>query len=322
MTRLYGGALHTHIKQSGMVARYPRHMFGQMDIVDTLTPCEEFSVYMALQGDHAPSVLHIDNTIIYLKYHKGSIFTYQALDNVCIRYLSYYIQRIHSLKLPIPYVDTAQRLSTYKKVLQDTHMLYPPLQTALTWLLHNIPDFTPVAVHGDYKCDNVLDTGIVLDWEFAHMGDRHEDLAWFILDIWHNGTLTEFQKQYFLSEYTRRTKIRICPYRLQYWTVFAYVRFATIACQQYKRAQCIGSLDLHMTGWRIHEISRILSTRYDMGNYMYAPHMQKYPMASESIKCFFANLIQVCIGKAQVKNLLHNTKKAFLYYVFGKVAGK
>ncbi len=318
MTRLYGGALHTHIRQGDVVARYPRHMHGQQDIVDALTACEEFSVYRALQGEHAPSVLHIHNDVIFLKYDRGNAFTYNMLDSVCLSYLSYYIQRIHSLRLPVPQPPTQRRLHMYKQVLQTAHMLYPPLQTAITWLLDNIPDFTPVTVHGDYKCDNVFDTGIVLDWEFAHMGDSHEDLAWFLLPIWHNGTLSPDQRQYFLCEYTRRTQTAICPQRLQYWTIFAYVRFATIACQQYKRAYPVGSLDLHMSGWRLHHIAHILAHQHHMGAYLGKYPTATYPTASEAIKCFYKNLILVCTGRASGKNLYNHTKKAFFTHLLNK----
>ena len=39
-----------------------------------------------------------------------------------------------------------------------------------------------VLVHGDFKAGNVLlegeELGALLDWELAHLGDRHEDLGW------------------------------------------------------------------------------------------------------------------------------------------------
>ena len=318
MKRLYGGALHIHKQKNDVVMRYPRNMGNQPDIVDSLTPCEEFSVYMALQGEHAPVVLYIDNNIIYFKFEQGNIFKYNTLDNVCLSYLSYIISRIHSLQLPVPIVKTDSRLYGYKTILKHYNMLYPPLKTAIVWLHNTIPNIDlniEVCLHGDYKCDNIFDTGVVLDWEFAHMGDMHEDLAWFLLDIWHKNMMTEQQKLYFISEYEHRTGKQICFDRLYYWTIFSYVRFATIACQQYNRSERLGSLDLHMTGWRVHEIAQILSQQYGMGAYKFPVKTHIYPTYKQAIKCFFKNAKQGIQGQSCSKNLQKYTKKAFKTYV-------
>jgi aminoglycoside phosphotransferase (APT) family kinase protein len=60
---------------------------------------------------------------------------------------------------------------------------YPELELAAAWLRANAPrNERTVLVHGDFKVGNVLleDGRIValLDWELAHLGDRHEDLGW------------------------------------------------------------------------------------------------------------------------------------------------
>lgn len=61
---------------------------------------------------------------------------------------------------------------------------YPELELCTRWLRTHAPTSTDtVLVHGDFKVGNVLlddDDQIVslLDWELAHLGDRHEDLGW------------------------------------------------------------------------------------------------------------------------------------------------
>ena len=62
---------------------------------------------------------------------------------------------------------------------------FPLMDVAAAWLRENMPVLDAVSmVHGDYRSGNFLfdeKTGRItawLDWERAHLGDRHRDLAW------------------------------------------------------------------------------------------------------------------------------------------------
>ena len=62
---------------------------------------------------------------------------------------------------------------------------FPLMDLAAEWLRANVPTLDHVSmVHGDYRSGNFLfdeETGRInawLDWERAHLGDRHRDLAW------------------------------------------------------------------------------------------------------------------------------------------------
>jgi aminoglycoside phosphotransferase (APT) family kinase protein len=61
---------------------------------------------------------------------------------------------------------------------------------ALRWLTHHAPedDGVRAVLHGDYRIGNLLVTpeglSAIIDWEFAHIGDPHEDLAWPTLRDW------------------------------------------------------------------------------------------------------------------------------------------
>lgn len=62
---------------------------------------------------------------------------------------------------------------------------FPLMDLAASWLKENLPPLDHVSVvHGDYRSGNFLfDEGsgrieAWLDWERAHLGDRHRDLAW------------------------------------------------------------------------------------------------------------------------------------------------
>jgi len=71
-----------------------------------------------------------------------------------------------------------------REVLAATGALLRRLQAhATTVLAPVLPGRGAIAVHGDFGPQNLLfgaDLGVValLDWEFAHMGDAIEDLAW------------------------------------------------------------------------------------------------------------------------------------------------
>ena len=77
--------------------------------------------------------------------------------------------------------------------LRERYLAYggdrPILSLALRWLEANVPDpVPPRLVHGDFRMGNVLVDGgkltAVLDWELAHIGDPHEDLAYGCMTVW------------------------------------------------------------------------------------------------------------------------------------------
>lgn len=70
---------------------------------------------------------------------------------------------------------------------------HPGLALAERWLRSHAPPAPHVSlVHGDYRIGNFLRTGTtisgILDWEMAHLGDPHEDLAWALLPMFNGGS--------------------------------------------------------------------------------------------------------------------------------------
>src|SRR3546814_14963701 len=70
----------------------------------------------------------------------------------------------------------------------------PAIALAVKWCEDHLPaPAEPVLVHGDYRMGNVMvDAGglaAVLDWELAHLGDAHEDLAFGCMTVWRFGQL-------------------------------------------------------------------------------------------------------------------------------------
>src|SRR5690606_21577504 len=64
---------------------------------------------------------------------------------------------------------------------------YPLMTLAAHWLRENAPPIDQVSiVHTDFRLGNFLfdlesaKITSILDWELSHLGDRHEDLAFFL----------------------------------------------------------------------------------------------------------------------------------------------
>ena len=99
------------------------------------------------------------------------------------------IHRIPVAGLPAPAMDTAAALADLKARFLSYGGDRPILALALRWLERNLPmPAEPRLVHGDFRLGNLLVeqgrlTG-VLDWELAHLGDPHEDLAYGCMTVW------------------------------------------------------------------------------------------------------------------------------------------
>ena len=97
------------------------------------------------------------------------------------------------LALPRPMEGRApaeESLHQVRAVVASLGLRNPVWTYALRWLGARLPawDGAVVLVHGDFRIGNLLvdRDGLsgVLDWEFAHLGDRHEDLAWVTVRDW------------------------------------------------------------------------------------------------------------------------------------------
>jgi aminoglycoside phosphotransferase (APT) family kinase protein len=79
-----------------------------------------------------------------------------------------------------------RQVNWWSRVWQQDRVEAEPLVTVVErWLRENAPICErPVVVHGDYRIGNFMfvepsgEFSAVLDWELAHLGDFHEDLAW------------------------------------------------------------------------------------------------------------------------------------------------
>jgi aminoglycoside phosphotransferase (APT) family kinase protein len=105
------------------------------------------------------------------------------------------LARIHALGErdlpPLPSRGVQEKLEIVRTLL-DRAPSRPVLEMALRWCVERRPGPTDLRlVHGDFRTSNYLvgPEGLraVFDWEFAHLGDPHEDLAFTCMRAWRFG---------------------------------------------------------------------------------------------------------------------------------------
>jgi len=124
---------------------------------------------------------------------------------------------------------------------------HPALELALRWLVRHEPpkEARTTLVHGDFRIGNVLvdpQAGLsaVLDWEFSHVGDPYEDLAWFCVRAWRfgNDALEAggiAERETWLRAYERVSGERIDRERIGYLEILGNVKWAVGALMQARR---------------------------------------------------------------------------------------
>ena len=151
------------------------------------------------------------------------------------------LARIHSLdrsKVPadVPVMDYREAISKLRAQFEETGGDRPIIALGLAWLEKHCPDpIEPVLNHGDFRLGNLLVrdgwlTG-VLDWELAHFGDYHEDLAFGCLPVWrfsrHDRPALGLGKlEYYFDAYESNGGRPVDPTRFRFWTVYRMVWWA------------------------------------------------------------------------------------------------
>lgn len=163
--------------------------------------------------------------------------------------------------LPQPLLSPARsQVAALRRALDGAGEPRPALEYALTWLDDNDPGSEQIVlVHGDYRTGNYLvrdgHLSAILDWEFAHWGDPHEDIGWFTAKCWRFGADGKeaggiARLAPFLDGYRAHAPAGIDESQLPYWQILAAARWAVIAVLQGDRFRLGGekSLELALTG--------------------------------------------------------------------------
>jgi aminoglycoside phosphotransferase (APT) family kinase protein len=130
--------------------------------------------------------------------------------------------------------------------LDSVDEAHPAIELALRWLvLHEPPPQSELTlVHGDFRIGNIMvdEEGVVaiLDWEFAHIGDPTEDVAWPLVRAWRFGNLALeaggfSDRETWLRAYEHASGRTIDRWRIAYLEVLGNVRWAVGALMQARR---------------------------------------------------------------------------------------
>jgi aminoglycoside phosphotransferase (APT) family kinase protein len=160
------------------------------------------------------------------------------------------LAKIHAIPAErLPFLRGGDVLARFEGELDSVGEPHPAIEYGLWWLREHRPEPLPdVVSHGDFRIGNVVvsERGLeyLLDWEFAHLSDPREDLAWPIVRAWRFGAddrrlggIGELEP--YLARYAERTGREVATDDLFWWEVLGNVKWATGCLTQCRR---------HLTG--------------------------------------------------------------------------
>ena len=145
------------------------------------------------------------------------------------------IHAVPTAGLPLALLDPAEGIEGLARQFASFGGDRPIIALGLAWLRANVPGAVePRLVHGDFRLGNLLvaDGWLagVLDWELAHRGDFHEDLAFGCMTVWRFGSpLPAFglgALETFFDAYEVNGGAPVDPARFRFWLVYRTVWWA------------------------------------------------------------------------------------------------
>jgi aminoglycoside phosphotransferase (APT) family kinase protein len=107
----------------------------------------------------------------------------------------------------------------------------PVMALAFKWLEDHLPSPVPaVLLHGDFRMGNIMvdadGLAAVLDWELAHLGDRHQDLAFGCINSWRFGYIDRpafgiGRLDEFFAAYESVSGKSVEPERFRWWLIYS-----------------------------------------------------------------------------------------------------
>lgn len=159
---------------------------------------------------------------------------------VMIADLAQQLARIHALDPAplgfVPHLDPAEGVEKLAEQFAGFGGDRPVIALGLAWLRRNLPPPTQARlIHGDFRVGNVMAEGGrltgVLDWELAHTGDPHEDLAFGCMAVWRFGRLDRpafgfADLDSFFAAYEAAGGFAVDRDRFRFWLVYRTVWWA------------------------------------------------------------------------------------------------
>jgi aminoglycoside phosphotransferase (APT) family kinase protein len=160
------------------------------------------------------------------------------------------LAKIHTIPPErLPFLRSGDVLERFEHELDSVGEPHPAIEYGLWWLRGHRPEpLADVVSHGDFRLGNIVvsDSGLeyVLDWEFAHLSDPREDVAWPIVRAWRFGVddrrlggIGEVGP--YLDRYRQLTGRPISEGDLDWWEVLGNVKWGVGCLTQSRR---------HLTG--------------------------------------------------------------------------
>jgi aminoglycoside phosphotransferase (APT) family kinase protein len=145
----------------------------------------------------------------------------------------------------LPFLPRPDPIAAFERELDSVGEPHPAIEYGLWWLRSRRQPALPAVVsHGDFRIGNVVvsERGLecLLDWEFAHLGDPREDLAWPLVRAWrfgaderHLGGVGDVEP--YLRRYNELTGSAISEEELLWWEIHGNVRWAIASLTQSRR---------------------------------------------------------------------------------------
>jgi aminoglycoside phosphotransferase (APT) family kinase protein len=220
---------------------------------DTLTLAQEFEVLQAAQeaGVRAP------RPVAYLGEIDGrEAFAMERVDGETIGrrivrnpppelslQMADELAKIHAIP-PLDFLPRGDAIARFYAELDSVGEPHPAIEYGLAWVRERLTDRCDVTfVHGDFRLGNLAVTDrlvAVLDWEFAHVGQAIEDVAWPLVRAWRFGEDARRlggvgEVEPYLERYNELTGRGITLDELLVWEVFGNVKWAIGCLTQSRR---------------------------------------------------------------------------------------
>ena len=154
------------------------------------------------------------------------------------------LARIHEIE-PLDFLPRGDVIARFYDELDSVAEPHPAIEYGLAWVRERLREPRELTFcHGDFRIGNfaVDEAGLVsvLDWEFAHVGDPVEDVAWPIVRAWRFGAddlrlggVGEVEP--YLERYNELTGREIALDELDVWEVLGNVKWAIGCLTQCRR---------------------------------------------------------------------------------------
>jgi aminoglycoside phosphotransferase (APT) family kinase protein len=221
---------------------------------DTLTLEQEFQV---LEAAHASGV-KVPRPIAYLGDLDGrEAFAMERVEGETIgrrivrdpppglgQQMAEELAKIHRIE-PFGFLPSGDIVERFYAELDSVGEAHPAIEYGLLWVRERLHrDREPTFCHGDFRIGNLVvsERGLeyVLDWEFAHVGDPVEDVAWPLVRAWRFGADERRlggigDPEPYLERYAALTGREISTDELLVWEVLGNVKWAIGCLTQSRR---------------------------------------------------------------------------------------